>query len=240
MIDDRDLVAQPFDLGQEVRVEQDRGPAVARAPDDGADVGAADGIERGGRLVEHDQARCAQQRDGQPEPLLHALRERPDHVLGSIGEADVLECGAHRRLPARRQQPQVQLDHLASPQPGLVAERLGQVADPPAGHQIAERRAEHRATPTGRAGEPQQQLDRGRLARPVGPEEADDLARLDAHREVDQCDGPTVALGQPVGLDDRRVRVERAHGRCARRYACGVRGVASKVISASNAGWPSM
>ena len=77
-------------------------------------------------------------------------------------------------------EPGVELEDLAGAEPGLVAEQLGQVADPPPRRAVAERRAEDRAAAAGRAGEAEQQLDRGRLAGAVRPEEAEDLAGVDA------------------------------------------------------------
>ena len=47
-------------------------------------------------------------------------------------------------------------EHLAGPQPGLVAEELRQVPDPPARLAVAERPAQDMAGPTGRAGQPEQ------------------------------------------------------------------------------------
>jgi hypothetical protein len=65
--------------------------ARARIANDSAHVGAADGIERGGRLVEDQQFGLADQRHAEPEPLLHALRERADLVALAPGQPDDLE-----------------------------------------------------------------------------------------------------------------------------------------------------
>ena len=48
----------------------------------------------------------------------------------------------------------------------------------------------------GRAGQAEQQLDRGGLARPVGPEEPEDLAPADRHRQAGQRDRAPVLLAQ--------------------------------------------
>ena len=53
-----------------------------------ADVDPAERVERAGRLVEDDELRPGHQRDGQPEPLLHALGEPADPVVGAVGQPD--------------------------------------------------------------------------------------------------------------------------------------------------------
>ena len=75
VVEDDHAVAHPLDLGQQVRVEDHRGATVTRGAHDRPDVGATDGIERRCRLVEQDEVGVAEQRDAEPEPLLHPLRE---------------------------------------------------------------------------------------------------------------------------------------------------------------------
>ncbi len=103
-IDDRDPVAHELDLGQEVRVQEDGRAAIACGADDPPDVGPAHRIERRRRFVEHDELRLAEQGDAEAESLLHALRERPDEVVGSVGQPDRIERGRDlgRRAPAAR------------------------------------------------------------------------------------------------------------------------------------------
>ena len=160
VVEDDDPVAHPLDLGQQVRVEDDRRSPVARRADDGPDVRPAERVERRGRLVEEHELRVPEQRDAQPEPLLHPLREAAHRVVGTIGQADPVE-----RLvddspsvgggdPA---EPRVEREDLAGVQPGLVAEELGQVADPRPRRAVAERarRGRDRSPPSagpGRAG----------------------------------------------------------------------------------------
>ena len=62
-------------------------------------------VEPGGRLVEQQQVRLAEQRRGDAEPLAHAVRVAADAVLGAIGQLDRLEHRvdvAARRAPAGR------------------------------------------------------------------------------------------------------------------------------------------
>ena len=120
-----------------------------------ADVGPADRVERRGRFVEEDQLGLAEQRHAEPEPLLHALREAADRGRrrgrpGRPGRAP----RRWRLAPARWRHAGklgVEAEDLAGAQPRLVAEQLGQVADPPPGGAIAERRAED-ATGAARSG----------------------------------------------------------------------------------------
>ena len=132
-----------------------------------------------------------------PRRCCMPFEKRADGVVGPVGQADVAQRRVDRRpaTPVRRRRPRdepgVQLEHLPGAQPGLVAEQLGQVADPRRVAPIAERRPEHGARAAGRAGQAEQQLDRGRLARAVGPEEAEDLAR--ARRAWSGRSGPRCA-----------------------------------------------
>ena len=57
VVEDDHPIADPLDLGQQVRVEDDRRAAVAGRADDGPHVGPADRVERGCRLVEQDRGR---------------------------------------------------------------------------------------------------------------------------------------------------------------------------------------
>ena len=95
-------------------------------------------------------------------------------------------------------------EHLATAQPGLVAEELGQVADASARFAITGRAAEQAGLAGGRTGEAEQQLDGRRLARAVGTEEAEDLARRHAHRQAIERDRAPVALDEGVRLDGGR------------------------------------
>ena len=94
--------------------------------------------------------------------------------------------------------------HLAGVEPGLIAEELGQVADPCPRHAIAEGGAEHPPGSRGRPGETEQELDRRRLAGSVRSEEADQLATTDAQVEPVERRRPTERLDDAVELDGGR------------------------------------
>ena len=149
VVDDRDPVAQPLDLAQEVRVEEDGRAARLRLADDGADVVAAHRIERGRGLVEDDERRVAEQRGAEAEALLHALREaarsrssaRPSRPTSASTRSISAGAAPRRARRAGAWSPSTS----RARQPRLVAEQLREVADPTARREVAERRAEDRA-----------------------------------------------------------------------------------------------
>ena len=90
-----------------MRVEQHGDAAGLERQHEVADVDPADRVQRAGRLVEDDELRPGHQRDRQPEPLLHALGEAADPVVGAVGQPDqrqalALLVGGHPRRRASR------------------------------------------------------------------------------------------------------------------------------------------
>ncbi len=146
LVEDHDPVADPLDLGQQVRVEDHRRAAVARRADDRADVGPADRVERRRRLVEEDRARArrAARRRARAAAASPSRSRRPGRPRDRPGRRG---RGPRRRPAARlgggmRASSAWRREDLAGAQPGLVAEELGQVADPRPRRAVAERRAE--------------------------------------------------------------------------------------------------
>jgi hypothetical protein len=86
---------------------------------------------------------------------------------------------------------------------------VGQVAV--GGLDVGGRVAEQPGPPGGRPDQPEQQPDGGRLAGPVGPEEAEHLARLDDQLQPVHGDRRPEPLGQPLGPD--RLGAGAAHAR---------------------------
>ena len=204
LVDDRDAVAQPLHLAQEVRVEEDGRAPVAGLADDRADVVAAHGVQRGRGLVEDHQRRVAEERRREPQALLHPLGEAAGPVAVPPGQPDQRQHPVHLGAAARGRQARearVQVQHLAGGQPGLVAEQLRQVPDPPACVPVAQRAAQHGPAPARRPGQAEQQLDGRRLAGAVGAQEAEHLARRHADVERVEGDGGPVGLAQAMGLD---------------------------------------
>ena len=158
----------------------------------------------------------AEERDPQPETLLHPLREGSDDVLGAVGQADEAERRVDRSGPVRARQAgevAVQRQHLPGPHPRLIAEQLGEVADPSPRRPVAERRAEDPAAAAARAGQAEQQLDDRRLARAVGAEQAEHLAALDGHRQAVEGAHASVLLGEVDRLDRGSIALPLRRGR---------------------------
>jgi hypothetical protein len=180
-----------------MRVEQHRLAAPAQLLEQRAHRPAADGVERGGGLVEQQHVRPPDHRLGDPQPLLHALRHRLDVALARVGEADELEqLVALGLAAARARELLVQDEHLVGRRPAGEAEQLGQVAEGALDPRDA----------LGGVHEPAAALHERRLAGAVGPEQADELAL--AHLEIDaaESDRRPVPLDQPAGLEHRHRR----------------------------------
>src|SRR6202008_4488338 len=82
--EDPDPIADPLGLGEQVRVEEDRrapGPLLGQDP---ADLGAPEGIDAIGGLVEDEQLRLTEERGGEPEALPHPFGEAADAPLAVV------------------------------------------------------------------------------------------------------------------------------------------------------------
>ena len=80
---------------------------------------------------------------------------------------------------------------------------IGQVADPALDFERLAQRIEagNQGMTAGRLGQPQQHQDRRRLARPVGPEDADDLTGADLDVDAVDRESCAVTLGQRLRAD---------------------------------------
>ena len=163
-------------------------------------------VESHGRLVEEQHAGRVQQSAGDLQPALHAARVGGHLGLPAVPQVHHVEYELH---------PGVQLGPWHAVQVGVEAQVLlaGEVA---VERRVLEHQADvapyrvplpdhvmpgHPRAPRGGVREGAQDLDRGRLARAVGPEEAEGLPRLDL--EADAADGfdLSVALDQAGDLD---------------------------------------
>ena len=91
LVDDRHAIAHVLGLLEQVGVQEHGRPPLAKPANDLAHVVASDGVERAGGLVEHHQRGVAEQRHGEPEPLLHSLREGADPVIAALEQTDGLQ-----------------------------------------------------------------------------------------------------------------------------------------------------
>ncbi len=112
----------------------------------------------------------------------------------------------------------MEAQELAGGQPIVEAEVFGQEADARAGRAVAQRPAQERGLTGGGGHQPEQHLDRGRLAGAVGAQEAEDLTTRDlqgeaAYRHVIPKEGEAAYrhvvpkdLTQRLGFDRVRCR----------------------------------
>ena len=98
-VQERDAGGEAADLVDPLRRPQDGGAAAGEAGDQRADALGALGVEVVGGLVDEQDGRRGQQRAGDREALLHAVRPGADGTAGGLGEPDVLEhlAGARER-----------------------------------------------------------------------------------------------------------------------------------------------
>jgi len=213
---DQDPVAELERLLQVVRNEDHRLADLFVQPDDLVlHVPADQRVERGERLVEHQQLRVGRQGPGQPDPLLHAAGELVGVGVLVPGEADqvdhLLGPAAPGRLvlAAHLQRVGHVVDHLAVRQQTEVLEHHGHVV--PA--QLAQLDvvgpgdllAVHHDTPGGGLDEPGEQPDQGGLARAGQAHHHEHLAGR--HLERDVLDGHHAAgLGLQVLAGQVRIR----------------------------------
>jgi hypothetical protein len=148
------------------------------------------------------------QRCGEVEPPLHAARVRAGQLARDRREPHQLEqlVGARAHLALRHPlQPAGELERFAAGRERVERRRLQREPEPAA--DLCRPRGDVEAGDARLAGRRLEQRredpDRRGLASPVGPEEAEHLARVDA--EADPVDGPRLAavdLHQVAYLDD--------------------------------------
>src|SRR5258708_14314330 len=91
VIDDGEAVAETFGFVHVVSGEQDSAPFFLEDADDVPELAAALGIESGGRLVEKEDARIADQGSGDGEALLLAAGKFADPGVGFFSEFQFFE-----------------------------------------------------------------------------------------------------------------------------------------------------
>jgi hypothetical protein len=203
--DDRQPVAELVGLLEVLGREEDGGAAVVYRPEVLPQPVAGLRVQARRRLVEEDQWRLVNQRRRGVEPLLHAAGELLGALVGLVGEVDeVQQVGdapvalAPRDAVGLAGEPDVLLRCQLRVDAGL----LGHVADglpdlPGLGRHVE---AVDPDAPAGRRQQRGEHLDRGRLARAVRPEEAEELPL--GYRQVDAANGlGAVGVGQPEVLD---------------------------------------
>ena len=166
-------------------------------------------VDASGRLVEKEEPRLVHDAGGEREALLPAARQLPSELMAARGEAEIGE-GLRDRLPARLEIVEAgdEEEILLDRQVLVEREPLRHVADLllDAAALADDVIAEHGSLARVRSEKPADHADGRRLARAVGPEEADDLAGRDLERDVIDGDRLAEAFGQVRNVDDVRGR----------------------------------
>ena len=207
-VDDDDVVADPLELAEQVRGDQDRDAELGADPADQPEHVVAPGrVEAVRRLVEQHQLRVVDQRLRQLDPLLHAGRVAADRAVPLLVEPDVAQ-GVRRPLAGRR----LAAARTSAP----CARRTRSPTRPAAGSRARACSRPARGSPAPRwrrrgprtVAEPEvggqqaeHHLDQRRLARAVRPDQPDD-AGLDVDGELGDGGDRCVPLGEVFGPDE--------------------------------------
>ena len=95
-------VGQLVGLLEVLRGEQERRALADQLADDVPHAEPAARVEAGGRLVEEEQPRPADQGAGEVEPAAHAARVGLHDAVGGVGEVELLEQLGRPRSGLRR------------------------------------------------------------------------------------------------------------------------------------------
>ena len=199
-------------LAEEVAGEQYGDPPLGEASDELAHLVHLLWVQAVGGLIEDEQLRPAEERLGDAEALAHPVRVGPHRAVDRIAELGhgegLLHVGLREGLPPG---PPVEAQVVDAGQVRHEPRPLHQGADP-GEHRVpgAHRLAEDRSGAGRRVDEPEQHADRRGLARAVGTEEAEYLARPDREGEVVHGDE---AAPEPLAQagDRDRVGAGRSH-----------------------------
>ena len=215
-VDDADLVGQAVGLLQVLRGQKDRGAAVHQRADDVPHLLARARVQPGGGLIEEDQRRPGDQRDGQIQAAPHAAGVAAHLLAAGLGQAEGCQelVGPFAGpAPAQAQQAPEESKVL---NPGEHLIDAGVLARHPddAAHRVALADNVVPQDPGGAATGRQQRGDHAQrrgLPGAVGSQQAVDDARRD--RQVQGVDGGERAesAGQAGGLDGRTGRRTRGY-----------------------------
>ena len=203
--DDRDAVAGPLDLGQDVARQEDRPTLGPRLADERVERLLDERIEARRRLVEEQQLRPVLERDHEADLLLVALRV----LLEPAGRIDVetLDQRVAGR-PGRRRRGGSRSSRSSGRRSGGRRARTRPGCSRSDGGSRPGRRVVSMSKTNAR---PDVGRMRSRSVRivvvlpaPFGPEESEDLALGDLEVDIDDAAVGPVGLGELLGPDDRR------------------------------------
>ena len=168
------------------------------------EIAACFGIHAGGGLVEQQQLRRVQQTCGKRKPLLPSARQRAGKLCSPGSETEAIERRFHCVVAfGHRVHPRDEVEVFFDRQIFVEAEALRHVADFPLDLRRVGANIVAKAGSLAGVGrqKPAQHADRRRLAAAVRTQKAEDLAALDANREIVDDGVPIEALGQAAHVD---------------------------------------
>jgi hypothetical protein len=202
-VEQRQAVAEPLGLLHEVRDQHHGHAPVADALDEVPGVTTRVRVQPGGQLVQDGDLRVADQRQRDRQPLLLAAGELGEPGVTLVGQPQVLQ----QRPPVGRVLVEGAVEVERLPDLHLLGKLAFLELCPDALPElvaVASRvEPEHRHPAGVGDAEALDRLDGGGLARPVGAEDAEDLAPLDGKRDVMHRDAVAVSLVEVLDLDDR-------------------------------------
>jgi hypothetical protein len=207
-------VGEPPGLPEEVGAEHDRPALFGSQPGDEPDhLAGRRGIQARGRLVEEQDLGSVEQGPGQSDPLPLPGREPVDPAVREVRERELVDevVDPGRRLRGRQPPDAGREDEVLAGgepvvQPGVLGQHPRALTNAVALDRGVE--AEHPGSSRVGGQDAVEQADRGRLARPIGPEQRQHLARPDLEAEVVDravgAEGLAQALGRDGGRTPRR------------------------------------
>jgi hypothetical protein len=198
--EDGEAVGEALDVSEVVRGEEDRPPLAPPALDEGIEGGEPLGVEGSSRFVEEEERRVGERGDGETEALDHPARVRRYGARGgSVQAREPEDLGRAGRGNAT--ETPVELHDLAPRQGVGESHLLGEERETPAGGRLRGGASVHEDLPRRGVDEAGDGLQAGRLARPVRPEQRDDLAGSDLERDAVHGDLRAVGLSEAVESD---------------------------------------
>ena len=202
--DDRHSITAPLHFAQDVAREEDRAAGGNLFAQDREERLLDERVEAGCRLVEEEQLGLVLQRRHEPDLLLVALGvllEAPARV-----EVEALDELRPVGLVDSAAQVAEVLERLGAGQPVVEGEFAGEVTDAAVDGRRVRRGfdLEDIGLAARRPDQIQENPDRGRLARTVGSQEAEDFALLDLEVDIDDPAVRAVRLGELLGTDNGR------------------------------------
>ena len=194
VVDDRDPIAEALRLLHQVGRQEHRLAAIADAPHEVPDGPSRLRIEAGGQLVEEHELGIVDQGERDEETLLLPARQGHEPGVALRGQAQLIEEAVAVHAVAIERGPEV---HRLPDLDAFLELRLLELdADPLLQRHGVPARVEAEDGNRAAVGRAQafDALHGGGLAGAVGPDQAEDLARLDVEGDVVDGHGPPVGL----------------------------------------------